>query len=191
MSFIFLTYLLWLEPPVQYWIEMAKVDIFVLFLFLRGKLSIFYHWVWYWAPLSLRFSRQEYWSGLPFASPGEPPDPRIEPRSPILQADALPTELCGKPNDISCGIFIDQLCFTVFCFSLFVFHVLFNTVWPNITCPFSVVEPIEGLWGGIGRQRNPWLFSKLIKESDCLCADCPLCKLWTINKGVIVWATQT
>ena len=43
------------------------------------------------------FPRQEYWSGLPFPSPGELPDPGTEPRSPALQADALPTELCGKP----------------------------------------------------------------------------------------------
>ena len=41
-------------------------------------------------------SMQEYWSGLPFASPGELPDPGIEPKSPTLLADALPTELCGK-----------------------------------------------------------------------------------------------
>jgi len=39
------------------------------------------------------FSRQEYWSGLPFPSPGDLPDPGIETRSPALQADALPTEL--------------------------------------------------------------------------------------------------
>ena len=49
------------------------------------------------APLSMGFSRQEYWNGLPFPSPGELPDPGIEPRSPALQADALQTELCGKP----------------------------------------------------------------------------------------------
>ena len=42
------------------------------------------------------FSRQEYWSGLPFPSPGDLPDPRIEPRSPALQADALTSELPGK-----------------------------------------------------------------------------------------------
>ena len=45
------------------------------------------------APLSIRFSRQEYWSGLPFPSPGDLPDPGIEPESPALQADSLPTEL--------------------------------------------------------------------------------------------------
>ena len=43
------------------------------------------------------FSRQEYWSGFPFPSPGDLPDPGIEPRSPVLQADALPTEPPGKP----------------------------------------------------------------------------------------------
>ena len=42
------------------------------------------------------FSKQEYWSGLPFPSPGDLPDPRIEPRSPALQADSLPSEPPGK-----------------------------------------------------------------------------------------------
>ena len=45
------------------------------------------------APLSMGFSRQEYWSGLSFPSPGDLPDPGIEPRSPSLQTDSLPTEL--------------------------------------------------------------------------------------------------
>ena len=45
------------------------------------------------APLSMRFSRQGYWSGLPFPSPGGLPNPGIEPGSPVLQADSLPTEL--------------------------------------------------------------------------------------------------
>ena len=45
------------------------------------------------APLSMGFSRQEYWSGLPFPSPGDLPNPGIEPGSPALQADDLPTEL--------------------------------------------------------------------------------------------------
>ena len=43
------------------------------------------------ASLSLGFSRQEYWSGLPFPSPGDLPDPGIEPGSPVLQADSLPS----------------------------------------------------------------------------------------------------
>ena len=42
---------------------------------------------------------QEYWSGLPFPSPGDLPDTGIEPRSPALQADALPSEPPGKPRE--------------------------------------------------------------------------------------------
>ena len=49
------------------------------------------------SPLSMGFSRQEYWSGLPFPSPGDFPNPGIEPWSPALQADDLPSELWGKP----------------------------------------------------------------------------------------------
>ena len=52
----------------------------------------------YQAPPSMVFSRQEYWSGLPFHSQGELPDPGIKPRSPALQADTLPSEPPGKPN---------------------------------------------------------------------------------------------
>ena len=50
------------------------------------------------APPSMGFPRQEYWSGLPFPSPGDLPDPGIEPRSPSFQADALTSEPPGKPH---------------------------------------------------------------------------------------------
>ena len=49
----------------------------------------------YQAPPSMGFSWQEYWSGLPFPSPGDLPNPGIEPGSPALQADALPSEPPG------------------------------------------------------------------------------------------------
>ena len=52
----------------------------------------------YRAPQSTEFSRQEYWSGLPFPSPGDLPNPGIEPGSPALQADALPSESPEKPT---------------------------------------------------------------------------------------------
>ena len=52
----------------------------------------------YQASLSMGFSRQEYWSGLPFPSPGDLPDPGIEHGSPTLQADTLPSEPPGKPQ---------------------------------------------------------------------------------------------
>ena len=59
--------------------------------------------VTYQAPLSMGFSRQEYWSGLPFPSPGDLPDPRIEPKSPALQADSLPSEPPGKSSNSGVG----------------------------------------------------------------------------------------
>ena len=52
--------------------------------------------VTYQASPSMGFFRQKYWSGLPFPSPGDLPDPGIEPRSPALQVDALPSEPPGK-----------------------------------------------------------------------------------------------
>ena len=50
------------------------------------------------APPSMGFSGQEYWSGLPFPSPGDLPDPGIEPRSPALQVDTLTSESPGDTN---------------------------------------------------------------------------------------------
>ena len=52
----------------------------------------------YQAPPPMGFSRQEYWSGVPLPSPGDLPNPGIKPRSPTLQADALPSEPPGKSN---------------------------------------------------------------------------------------------
>ena len=63
----------------------------------RVRLSATPRTVAYQAPPSMKFSRQEYWSGLPFPSPGDLPDPGIEPGSPTLQADTLPSEPPGKP----------------------------------------------------------------------------------------------
>ena len=53
----------------------------------------------YQAPPSMGFSRQECWSGLPFPSPGDLPNPGIEPGSPALQADSLPSEPPGKTSE--------------------------------------------------------------------------------------------
>ena len=52
----------------------------------------------YQAPPSMGFSRQEYWNGLPFPSPGDLPNPGIKPGSPAFQADALTSEPPGKLN---------------------------------------------------------------------------------------------
>ena len=72
------------------------------------------------ASLYMGYSRQEYWSGLPFSSPEDLPNPGIEPGSPALQADSLPTELSGKPkyvfnrhmNDKGNQGLVTDLCFT-------------------------------------------------------------------------------
>ena len=62
----------------------------------------------YQAPLSMEFSRQEYWSGLPFPSPGDLPDLGIEPGSPSLQADSLPSEPPEKPHFTKAAAQIDS-----------------------------------------------------------------------------------
>ena len=54
-------------------------------------------------PLFMELSRQEYWSGLPFSSPGDLPDSGIEPRSPALKVDSLPSESPGKPKNTGVG----------------------------------------------------------------------------------------
>ena len=51
----------------------------------------------------MEFSRPEYWSGYPFPSPGDLPNPGIEPRSPALQADSSPAESQGKPKNTRVG----------------------------------------------------------------------------------------
>ena len=64
----------------------------------------------YQASLSMGFFRQEYWSGLPFPSPGDLPNPEIEPWSPALQADTLPSEPPGlNPSPKVTNILQDQI----------------------------------------------------------------------------------
>ena len=63
----------------------------------------------YQAPPSMGFSKQEYWSGFPFPSPGDLPDPGITPGSPAVQADALTSEPPGKPQSESRSVVSDFL----------------------------------------------------------------------------------
>ena len=65
------------------------------------------------APLSMGFSRQEYWSGLPCPPPGDLPDPEIEPRS-ALQVDSLLSEPPGKPLTVQVSEFQDSILFQFF-----------------------------------------------------------------------------
>ena len=75
------------------------------------------------APLSMGFSRPEYWSALPFPSPGDLPDPGLKPTSPALEVDSLPPESPGKPSS-----FHYTCCFFPWTFITFVFPVL---DWPH------------------------------------------------------------
>ena len=85
---------------IQYYSKLSRVRLF------ETPWTVVYQ-----ASLSMGFSRQEYWSGLPFPSLGDLPDPGIKPRSPALQADTLPSELPGKPITV-CMILV------IFSFSL-------------------------------------------------------------------------
>ena len=65
-------------------------------------------------PLSMKFSRQEHCSGLPFPSPGDLPNPVIEPRSPILWEDSIPSEPPGKPKVTqSCSTLYNSIDYTI------------------------------------------------------------------------------
>ena len=80
------------------------------------------------APLSMRFSRQEYWSGLPFPSPGDLPDPRMEPWSSKLQADSSPSELPGKPlkkKILFLECYIHRIFYYVFLCSWLLLYIMF------------------------------------------------------------------
>ena len=66
----------------------------------RVRLFVTLWTVAYQGSQSMGFSRQEYWSGLPFPSSGDVPDPGIEPGFPALRADTLPSEPPGKPRRI-------------------------------------------------------------------------------------------
>ena len=93
-------------------------------------------------PLSMAFARQEYWSGLPFPSPGDLPDPGIERGSPELQADSLPSE---PPIQIS--IQICQLVYiythththTHICVYIYIDHIFTYTTYTNMLKPHALL----------------------------------------------------
>ena len=82
------------QGEASYIIDKASLSNLLLLLLLLSHFSRVQFFVTLWTvnhqtPLSMGFSRQEYWSGLPFSSPGDLPNPGIKPGSPVLQADAL------------------------------------------------------------------------------------------------------
>ena len=71
--------------------------------FSRVQLYVILWSIGHQVPLTMEFSRPEYWSGQPLPSPGDLPNPRIELKSLELQADSLPSELPGKPKNTGVG----------------------------------------------------------------------------------------
>ena len=69
-------------------------------------------------PLSMGFSRQEYWNRLPFLSPGDLPDPGIKPASFASQVDSLPAEPPGKPKKLTNGSKNGLSCISFMCVSV-------------------------------------------------------------------------
>ena len=93
------------------------------------------------APLSMEFSREEYWSELSFPSPGNLPDPGIEPGSPAFQADSLPSETPGSPNWVELNWMCPQIHFV-------------ETLIPNVIVPVcSVFEK----W--LGHKGRPFMMA--------------------------------
>ena len=116
----------------------------------------------YQPPQSMEFSRQEYWSGLPFPSPRDLPNPGIEPGCPALQADALPSEPPGKPHSgVNGDILQEDFCHThtqspypcgrplLICTSTGNTQTQFLhslCVVPGSCCTQGLFEPSEHLW---------------------------------------------
>ena len=100
----------------------------------------------YQAPQSMEFPRQEYWSGLPFPSPGDLPNPGIEPRSRALQADALPSEpsktkILGLSNQAEDSLSIRDECCP---FSATVQPWMIHITSPSLsllTCKMGIIVP--------------------------------------------------
>ena len=83
-----------------------SVEYPIIYIYIYIHLFVTPRTIAHQAPLSLGFFRQEYWSGLPFPSPGDLPEPGIKPRSPPLQANSLPLSHQGSPLFPLLNIFI-------------------------------------------------------------------------------------
>ena len=94
-------------------------------------------------PLSMEFSRQEYWSGLPFPSPGDLPKPGPEPGAPALQADSLLSEPPGKPMCVYSCVYI-HMCVHIYicvCVQIYIYNDVFIYVKQDPVNRFCVTVP--------------------------------------------------
>ena len=139
-----------LSPSLGYhWSDLCNCRLFAKVMLLsRVRLSATPWTIAHQAPLSMGFSRQEYWSVLPFPSPGDLPDLRIEPRSPTLQADALTSEPPEKPKIIQDVFFLGSCSFSLSAIILRFIHVsginvllLFNAKQHSLVVMLQFVHP--------------------------------------------------
>ena len=119
------------------------------------------------APLSLGFSRQEYWSGLQCPSPGDLPDPGIKPRSPALQVDSLPSEPPGKPYICMC------MCMYIY------MHMNINTHTYNGFITWSILTKFSRVL--YGRRNNDFFQGSM--ETYCSCFTCLIAKAGLLKQG--------
>ena len=130
-------------------------------------------------PLSMGFLRQEYWSGLPFPSPGNLTDSRIEPRSLPLKADSLPSESPAKPIKVKWALRLENSS------NRFSFSMKWNTrefsLLSLCLCVLFSVFPIpHPVWG---RTENSfWEETVLTRTSTCWCPDLGLLAPRTVSK---------
>ena len=138
-------------------------------------------------PLSMGFLRQEYWSGLPFPSPGNLPDPGIEPKSLTLQTDSLPSEPPVKPIKVKWALKVEHWSnrFSVFMkrntreftLCLFVFS--------------SISLPHPNFLGGV-TEKPAWEGRVLTRTSPCWHPDLGLLAPRTVRKEIsVVYSTES
>ena len=95
------------------------------------------------APLPMEFSMQEYWNGLPFPSPGDLPDPRMESTSPALAGRLFITESPAKPTSVLRNIFFTQTNIMIY------IHFGFFMI---TLCSFIILNHSHPLFEGLGRK---------------------------------------
>ena len=125
------------------------------------------------APLSVGFSRQEYWSWLPSPSPGDLPDPVCEPGSLALQANSLPTELRGKPTVVPCWLSMENIAVISWVLrrfsSLKDFHLEFPWCWGNTSSLITIISASEirelnRFFAYVYLFRNDLFFDRIIED---------------------------
>ena len=151
------------------------------------------------APLSMGFSRQEYWSGLQFPSPGDLPNPGIEPRSPTLQADALTSEPPGKPFISSRSLLNLSCIFSILVSRLFIcdailfsrFWIIFTIIIQNsLSGRFPISSSFVWFGGRLSCSFTCWVFLCLFICLYC-CVWGGLSVFWQFVEFSLLWSFLT